>query len=157
VSLTIDAVDVCNLRCPSCPSGRRSGGSPVGLLAPRTLQDIVEKARTECHLSYVSLFNWGEPLLHPELPRLVSVVREFGVAHFAWVANPMPVRTVRDCIDDVEHSQHLRDTEDLLPLFPTLAPRLARSARHDYCELHEDIITVDSVGAGAIVLCGLRW
>lgn len=42
---------------------------------------IVEKIRGECPAKdiYVALYNWGEPLLHPELPKLVRLARAAGL------------------------------------------------------------------------------
>src|SRR3954467_8278947 len=74
--LDVDIVGTCNLRCPSCPVGNspelrtRSGTMPLELL-----EAILDKAMGECRLTYVGLFNWTEPFLHPRLPEMIAAVR----------------------------------------------------------------------------------
>ena len=48
-------------------------------MEPDVLRAILEKALTECEVEFVCLFNWTEPMLHPRLPELVSVVRSLGI------------------------------------------------------------------------------
>ena len=36
---------------------------------------ILDKAKSECRVSHVGLYNWTEALLHPDLPRLVREVK----------------------------------------------------------------------------------
>jgi pyruvate-formate lyase-activating enzyme len=79
-NLDIDIVGTCNLRCPSCPVGNspelrtRSGIMPRDLL-----EAILDKALAECQLSFVSLFNWTEPFLHPRLADMIRAVRSRGL------------------------------------------------------------------------------
>ena len=77
--LKIDIVGSCNLRCPSCPVGNLGYVNPTGLLDLDLFRRILEKADREYQLHMVSLFNWGEPFLHPELPELIRIVRRRGL------------------------------------------------------------------------------
>ena len=62
----IEAAGVCNLRCPSYPNGNwRTEKNPAGFLDIALLSRIMEKACSECDVTGVGLYNWGEPLLHP--------------------------------------------------------------------------------------------
>jgi hypothetical protein len=77
----IDVVGVCNLRCPSCPMGNsREVKLSNGFMEASTLARIVDKAKSECDVHGIALFNWTEPLLHPKLPELVQVVQDRGVS-----------------------------------------------------------------------------
>jgi hypothetical protein len=79
----IDVVGMgqCNLRCPSCPVGNmRVVANPMGLMDPEILRAVMVKATSEAIVTGVGLYNFGEPLLHPQLPELVRIVRSFGVA-----------------------------------------------------------------------------
>jgi MoaA/NifB/PqqE/SkfB family radical SAM enzyme len=74
----IDVFSYCNLRCPSCLVGSKYGDIkawPRGLMAPELLGKILDKARSECDILTIGLFNWTEPLLHPNLPSLVREVK----------------------------------------------------------------------------------
>lgn len=76
----IEVVEGCNLRCPSCPVGNsKEVPRKKGLMEPDLLDRIIRKAVSECKVTGVGLFNWGEPLLHPRLPELVRVVKSHGV------------------------------------------------------------------------------
>ena len=79
---TIEVVGTCNLRCPSCPVAnmpdepRTKGFMPVELF-----ERIVAKIKREAPVANpdVWLFNWGEPLLHPELPRIIRTLKANGL------------------------------------------------------------------------------
>lgn len=76
-SFIIDVLGVCNLRCPSCPTGNWEGGypGPKDLMSPEMLTAILDKAERECEIKTVSLYNWTEPVLHPKLPELIRIVQ----------------------------------------------------------------------------------
>lgn len=78
----IDVVGTCNLRCPTCPVGNSTGvGRPKGFMDPALFERILDKVLRErvSAAPQIWLFNWGEPLLHPELPRLITAVRTRGL------------------------------------------------------------------------------
>lgn len=79
----IDVAGACNLRCPSCPQGNiRDYRLSNGRMTPELLERILRKAKSECRVSAVGLFSWAEPLLHPGLPDLIRIVRDFGISCF---------------------------------------------------------------------------
>jgi organic radical activating enzyme len=70
----------CNLRCPSCPTGNfREVNNPMGAMKPELLEQVMAKAISECVVTGVGLFNWAEPLLHPQIGELVRIVQEPGI------------------------------------------------------------------------------
>lgn len=78
----IDVVGTCNLRCPTCPVGNFSAADrPKGFIALALFERILDKIVSErvAERPEVWLFNWGEPLLHPELPALIGAVRRRGL------------------------------------------------------------------------------
>jgi MoaA/NifB/PqqE/SkfB family radical SAM enzyme len=78
----IDVFSYCNLRCPSCVAGNEFGdpqGWPRGLMSLRLLERILDKALDECEIAAVGLYNWTEPLLHPEISELIRVVKSRGI------------------------------------------------------------------------------
>jgi radical SAM protein with 4Fe4S-binding SPASM domain len=76
-SLTICSGNICNLKCVLCPTGQNDPGREKGLLSLRLFQKIME----ECgpYLWELDLFNWGEPLLNPELFEMVRYAKRFKV------------------------------------------------------------------------------
>lgn len=78
----IDIVGTCNLRCPTCPVGNSShDGRPRGFMDRALFEAVVEKIARESPVPspQVNLFNWGEPLLHPDLPHFLRVLRRAGM------------------------------------------------------------------------------
>jgi pyruvate-formate lyase-activating enzyme len=79
----IDVVGACNLRCPSCPNGtparrdRPTGIMPVELFG-RILEKLAREMPAEGRPHWVKMYNWGEPLLHPQIGELVRMVRAAG-------------------------------------------------------------------------------
>jgi len=90
--IDIDIVGACNLRCPSCPQGNvRDYRLPHGFMAPELMERIVEKAQAECRKIQISLYNWAEPLLHPQLAELVSIIQDAGIpCHLSSNLNILP-------------------------------------------------------------------
>jgi MoaA/NifB/PqqE/SkfB family radical SAM enzyme len=76
----IDVIGACNVRCPTCPVGNfPEAAQAQGLMTPELLDRILAKARSECVLDSVGLYNWTEPLLHPRIADLVRIVHSHGV------------------------------------------------------------------------------
>ena len=79
----IDIVGTCNLGCASCPVGNMPpasvdrGATPKGFMAFTTFQAVLEKIRIEAPVPrpVIALYNWGEPLLHPDIGAIVRLVR----------------------------------------------------------------------------------
>lgn len=77
---TIDILAACNLRCPSCPVGNYGADRwKGGTMSPDLLRRILKKATGECSVTGVALYNWAEPLLHPQLPEMIHTVHDFGI------------------------------------------------------------------------------
>jgi MoaA/NifB/PqqE/SkfB family radical SAM enzyme len=80
-SFNIDVLGSCNLKCPSCPVGNfKEVKNPTGFMSPELLREILSKALNEYKISFIYLYNWTEPLLHPQLPELIEVIHSLGLA-----------------------------------------------------------------------------
>ncbi len=78
---TLDIASSCNLRCPSCPVGNFAGAErPRKFMSLDLFQRILAKIAAESPVAapQIWLYNWGEPLLHADLPAMVRAVRERG-------------------------------------------------------------------------------
>jgi MoaA/NifB/PqqE/SkfB family radical SAM enzyme len=96
-SLDIDVVGACNLRCPSCPQGNiKNYRLPHGFMEPDLLALIIEKAKSECHVTGVALFSWAEPMLHPKLPDLIRIVQDSGIS--CYLSSNLNVQRNADAI-----------------------------------------------------------
>ncbi len=69
--ISVESGNVCELRCPLCPTGQRDGSASKGMLSLETFEKILDQLAPE--LITVRLYNWGEPLLNPDLVRLCEL------------------------------------------------------------------------------------
>jgi radical SAM protein with 4Fe4S-binding SPASM domain len=68
----IDPINICNLRCPLCPTGRGALARPRGRMRLQELERIVDEIAPYAYR--VELYNWGEPLLHPDIFDMIEYV-----------------------------------------------------------------------------------
>lgn len=71
----VEVSGYCNLRCPSCPRGRRQPAEdrPGGLMSLADFQQVLAKIKSEDPLAAnLQLYQWGEPLLNPDLPAMIE-------------------------------------------------------------------------------------
>lgn len=69
----IDVANLCNLRCPYCPTGaRRKSGRAERMIDPLLVNRMLDELGK--YLISVNLYNWGEPLLHPQIVEIVRMI-----------------------------------------------------------------------------------
>ena len=81
----IDIVGTCNLSCPSCPTGNfkkldfYDKARPKGFMkldvfntAIKKISEFQDPSETSLHL-----YNWGEPLLHPQFNEILAKASEY--------------------------------------------------------------------------------
>lgn len=84
----IDVVDMCNLKCPSCPSrgsfisgeasSRKSGSSRF--MDVELFTRILEKIKREHAGEKITVlpYIWGEPTLHPKIGEIIQRIKSYG-------------------------------------------------------------------------------
>ena len=78
---TIDIVGTCNLKCASCAHSIPNHGVPMGIMRYEEVKAVIKKIKRESPGStHVSLYSWGEPLIHPELQKIIEAFHENGIA-----------------------------------------------------------------------------
>lgn len=76
---SIEIVGSCNLRCPSCPVGNMNTREVAKKMIPKDLfVKIIDKIAHESPVTFptISVFDWGEPTLHPELPFFIKYINQ---------------------------------------------------------------------------------
>jgi pyruvate formate lyase activating enzyme len=68
----------CNLRCPYCYNGPLVLGAPAHSDEALTLEDVLSHLEKRCSVLTGFVISGGEPLLCPELPRLIRGARSLG-------------------------------------------------------------------------------
>lgn len=76
----IETVSGCNLRCPTCPVSQQ-GNQKNGLMSVDVFSKIIEKIKLDKKILNpdIWLFNWSEPLLHPQISEFVKITTEVGL------------------------------------------------------------------------------
>lgn len=75
--VVIDPANVCNLRCPLCPTGLLDQGRRGQMMPWETFTRTIDMAAPWAYK--VNLFNWGEPLLHPHVFDMIRYAHSKGL------------------------------------------------------------------------------
>ena len=76
--LQVEPTNVCNLRCPLCPTGRGDLSRAPRHMKLAEFQALVDDM--ERYLLLAILWDWGEPLLNRELPAMARYASDRGIA-----------------------------------------------------------------------------
>ena len=74
IFLNIDVTSICQLKCPLCPNGAGYEGRSKGNMTLENYRKLMDEVGD--YLIRIYLFNWGEPLLNPDVFEMVSIARE---------------------------------------------------------------------------------
>jgi len=78
---TVDILGSCNLKCASCPHSIDETDVPKGSMNLDVFKSVFDKIIKETpSISHISLYSWGEPLLHPYIDKIIDYVHEKNVA-----------------------------------------------------------------------------
>jgi radical SAM protein with 4Fe4S-binding SPASM domain len=72
--LFVDPTNVCNLRCPLCPTGTGDLGRAAGMLTYECFTEIIDRFAPYAY--EVNLYNWGEPLLNKDIFRMIEYAHD---------------------------------------------------------------------------------
>lgn len=76
----VDVAGMCNLHCISCPRGNWPRHRQPGCMTAETYEKLVDKVlKDDPWTGIITLYNWGEPLLNPELPQIITITRRKGL------------------------------------------------------------------------------
>lgn len=75
--LVVDTGNVCNLRCPLCPTGAGNLNRTVTLLSYDRFSRIVDEVGK--YLYEIDLYNWGEPFLNPDIYKIISYAHKHRI------------------------------------------------------------------------------
>jgi MoaA/NifB/PqqE/SkfB family radical SAM enzyme len=78
---TVDILGSCNLKCASCPHSIEETDVPKGSMNLDVFKNVFDKIIKETpSISHISLYSWGEPLLHPYIDKIIDYVHKHNVA-----------------------------------------------------------------------------
>lgn len=84
----IEVSRVCNLQCPACPVGNRTAKS-VQFMPLNQYERIVDHIFPT--IKELALFNYGEPLLHPQIGKMVKYAKNNSIKHVRIHSNGLPL------------------------------------------------------------------
>jgi len=82
--LDIESTNACNLRCPMC--GRNWMKEKIGYIDWGLFKKIIDEA-TKYYLPSIKLNYRGEPLLHPDIAKMVKYAKEKGILEVQFNTN----------------------------------------------------------------------
>lgn len=72
--LQIEPTNMCNLACPLCPCGRKELERDPRHMKLEEFNTIIDDM--EPYLLFLVLWDWGEPLMNPDLPEMINYAAE---------------------------------------------------------------------------------
>jgi MoaA/NifB/PqqE/SkfB family radical SAM enzyme len=75
---TIDPSNICNLRCPLCPTGLGTLGRERGRMSLEKFQSLIDQIVPYAYL--VEMYNWGEPFLVPHIFDMIAYASSRRIA-----------------------------------------------------------------------------
>jgi radical SAM protein with 4Fe4S-binding SPASM domain len=76
-SISIEPTNLCNLRCPECPSGAKTLTRDRGMMDMGLFRTIIDQLSGE--LAYVTLYFQGEPYLHKDFHEIVRYAKSKNI------------------------------------------------------------------------------
>ena len=70
--ITLESGNVCNLKCPLCPTTHREKRIPSGMLRYENAKTIIDRFP---YCVFLILSNWGEPFLNKEIFKIISYAK----------------------------------------------------------------------------------
>lgn len=78
---TVDILGSCNLSCISCAHSILNHNVPKGSMKFEEFTQVIDKIKCESpETTHISLYSWGEPLLHPKIGEIVDYVHKNDMA-----------------------------------------------------------------------------
>lgn len=76
--LVVEPTNICNLKCPLCPTGRGLKGREKGKMSLANFKKIIDELGTYAYS--IRLENWGEPLLNEEIFDMIAYAKSKKIA-----------------------------------------------------------------------------
>jgi len=76
--LIIDPLNVCNLKCPLCPTGRGELPLENGRMKFDRFENLIDQIAP--HTLKIMLYNWGEPFLHKDILKFIRHAHDHRIS-----------------------------------------------------------------------------
>ncbi len=95
----IEPTNICNLKCPLCPTGLGVMNRKKGYMSMKTFRAIVDELGDT--LITAVLYGWGEPFLHKDLPEMIKACARRNILT-ATSTNGNSIQTIEDALNIVD-------------------------------------------------------
>ena len=101
---TIDPLNICNLRCPLCPTGLGILKRDKGKMPLANFKQLIDEIAPYAY--YVELYNWGEPFLHPQIFEMIHYASTKRISvrlssNFNYFSEKMAVEAIKSGLDAI--------------------------------------------------------
>ncbi len=76
-AISVEPINICNLKCPECPTGIDLLKRPKGKISNLNFKNILNEIGNQ--LWYINLYFQGEPYLHPDLFKLIKTAKQKNI------------------------------------------------------------------------------
>ncbi len=76
-AVMIEPTNICNLKCPLCPSGNGTLKRAKGYMSFPLFQKVIDEVKDYCTM--IILWNQGEPYLNPDINKMVKYATDAGL------------------------------------------------------------------------------
>ena len=77
IKLTIDPINMCNLRCKVCPTGQNMPGRTRTKMSFELYKKILDEVGP--YLIQLNLFNWGEPFMNENIFKMIRYAKKYKI------------------------------------------------------------------------------
>lgn len=77
LSMFVEPTNICNLTCPSCPTGNNTLGREKGHMSLELFKNLMDEVGD--HLVQLFFWNYGEPTLNPAYPEMLSYAKSKNI------------------------------------------------------------------------------
>ena len=74
IHITVDPANICQLKCPLCPTGQRLRSRQNGMMKFEDFKRIIDQLGD--YIMSLSLFSWGEPLLDKDVFKMIKYITD---------------------------------------------------------------------------------
>lgn len=75
--MILDTISFCNLECPCCPTGKHLDTRTKTVMSFQQFSKILNIFKK--YLKEIALFNWGEPLLNPNITEIIKEIKKYNI------------------------------------------------------------------------------
>lgn len=100
-----DIVNVCNGKCPYCHTGttKPQKSNPINReVFSDTLEKLLQYKIIDSN-SIISLYNWGEPFLHPDLYGIIDIINKLNLKYALSTNASRLLKTNKSFVKNLDH------------------------------------------------------